>query len=142
MGKLTKVEGQVMIRNSAGINELEFYEENFILDDSILNEGKARQIIKKGLLTPRLEKKIKGFRRVRTCNVVEFTETDKDTDNSKLDKMLIEAIDLDCMPININSFKQEDHKTKALAAAIHEQKERNKKNKKKKNSVEDLGYID
>ena len=136
------VEGEVMVRNSAGITELDFYEESFFLDDSIDSEGVARQIIRKGLLTDRLSKKVKGFRRVRTCQIVGLEKTSDKAENSDLDKLLTEAVNLGCVPTNIDNYRRPDYKLKALQKAIDNEKARQEKLKGKKSNVQDMGYID
>lgn len=143
MGKLAKVEGEATISGASGMTEIEFYEEEFILDDKIGGKGEARQLIRRALLVPRLQKKIKGFRRVRTCQIIEFKDTSEKPQDGELDLLLKRAMDLNCIPLNIDNYKRPDYKIKALKAAITDTEARLEKKKQKKGiTEEDHGYID
>lgn len=144
MAKKAVVEGEVIVRNPNGGFDIEFYEETFTLDDSVESLPEARQIIRKGLIVEKLRKTVKNFKRVRTVEVVSFDESQEQPDNSDLDKLLKKAAQLQCIPENIDNYKRPDFKLKALEKAIEKAEEMAKKHKakKKKDDVEDLGYVD
>ncbi len=138
MAKKAVVEGELKIREGHNIN-IEFYEETFLLDDSVASLEQARAIIKKGLLNERLRKR-DNFKGIRTCQVVSFTKTDEVAEAGDLDKLLIIATELNCIPENLVNYKRPDHKIKALEKAIENAKKR--KEKIEKDNVTDEGYVD
>lgn len=142
MSKKAVVEGEVRVRNSSGVIEIQFYEEEFNLDDSVKTLAQARQIIKRGLITHRLSNKIAGLKSVRTINVTTFEDSKEKAENSKLDVLLTKAVELQCVPSNIDNYKRPDYKIKALEKAIKNAEERIEKSKSKKSNVEDQGYVD
>lgn len=133
------VEGEVIVRDGTG-NSIEFYTEEFIVDDAVRTAGQARSIIKKGFITDRLRKTVEGFKRVRTCQVVEFQKTSDKPENSELDQLLLKAAELECIPENIDNYKRPDYKQKALERAIAKAEER--KAKAKPDAMKDLGEVD
>lgn len=137
MAKLARVDGQVVVRDGTGM-ALEFYEEEFILDDAVQSAAQARALIKKGLISERLRKTVKGYKRVRTCQVIEFTNTNAVAEQSEMDKLFLEATELNCVPENIDNYKRPDYKEKALRSAI----EQAKKRKVKPDPMQDLGEVD
>lgn len=142
MSKKVLVEGEVRVRNSSGVVEIQFYEEEFNLDDSVQTLAQARQIIKRGLITHRLSKKIAGLKSVRTIDVTTFEDSTEKAENAELDVLLTKAVELQCVPANIDNYKRPDYKIKALEKAIKNAQERIEKAKKKKSNVEDQGYVD
>ena len=139
MAKKAVVEGEIVLRDGNKTN-IEFFEETFILDDAVQTLEQARQIIKKGLIAERF-RKMDNFKRVRTAQVISFENTSEAAESSDLDKMLIEATKLNCIPENLQNYKRPDHKVKALAKAIESAKARAQK-KPAKDNVTDEGYID
>jgi hypothetical protein len=139
MGKLAKVEGEVVVKDGTGTS-VEFYESQFVLDDAVQNAAQARAIIKKGLISERLRREVQGYKRVRTCQIVEFTSTDDKPEQSDMDRLLIRATELNCVPENIDNYKRPDFKQRALEKAIEKAEERAKS--VKPDAVQDLGYVD
>lgn len=138
MGKLAKCEGEVIVKSGTH-SEIEFYEEDFILSNDIESEGHAR-IIVSALIADVLRKKIKNFKRVRTCQVIALEDSDQKSENGDLEDLLIEATKLQCVPENIDNYKRPDYKAKALQSAIDKHKERAKR--KKPDSMKDLGPVE
>jgi hypothetical protein len=138
MAKLAKVEGEVVVKDGTG-QSLEFYEESFVLDDAVKNTNQARSIIKKGLISERLRRVVKGYKRVRTCQIVEFTNTDQVAEQSDMDKLFLEATELGCVPENIDNYKRPDFKQKALEKAIAGAKARAKA--QRPDAMQDLGEV-
>ena len=126
MDKLVKVEGELVVKDGTG-RMIEFYEEEFILDESVDTVDKARSLIKKGLITERLQRKVSGFKAVRTVKVVSIEDSVEKADDSELTKAMLKAIELNCVPQNIDNYKRADYKLKALEKAIDAQEERNAK---------------
>lgn len=126
MDKLVKVEGELVVKDGTG-RMIEFYEEEFILDESVDSIDKARSLIKKGLITERLQRKVSGFKAVRTVKVISIEDSEEKADNSDLTKAMLKAIELNCVPSNIDNYKRADYKLKALDRAIEAQEERNAK---------------
>jgi hypothetical protein len=139
MSKLAKVEGEVIVKDGTG-HAIEFYEQSFILDDAVKTAAQARLLIKKGLITERLRKSVTNFKRVRTCQVVEFTSSDAPAEQSDMDKLFLRATELNCVPENIDNYKRPDFKEKALQKAIALAEDRIAKSKP--DAVQDLGYVD
>lgn len=139
MSKLAKVEGELVTKDGTG-TAIEFYEADFVLDDAVKDLKQARSIIRKGLITEHLRKSVKNFKRVRTCQVVDFAATEKQAENTELDKLLLKATQLNCVPENIDNYKRVDFKTKALEKAIEKALER--KAKAKLDPMKDEGYVD
>lgn len=134
-----KVEGELVTRDHNG-NSIEFYEEEFVLDDSVKTKEQAHVIIKKALLDDRLRRQHKGYKRFRTAQIVDFGKTDEKAEQSDIDKLLIRATELNCIPENLNNYKRPDHKQRALEKAIEKALER--KVKPDPDNVEDHGYVD
>lgn len=139
MAKLAKVEGQVAVKDGTGMS-LEFYEEEFILDDAVKTAEQARSMIKKGLISERLRRTVQNFKRVRTCQIIEFTNTNQQAEQSDMDKLFLRAAELNCVPENIDNYKRPDYKQKALERAISLAEERLKG--ERPDNVQDLGYVD
>lgn len=141
MGKKAKCEGEVIVvQNNA--KSVEFYTEEFVLDDSVPDIAQARCIIQGGLIDERLRRNVKGYKRWRTCDVVSFEGTsDKpEAEETELQKLLMEATRLGCLPDTIDSYRRADHKAKALQKAIDNHKSRMAK--PEKSNTQDMGYID
>ncbi len=139
MAKLARVEGEVVTKDGSGL-AIEFYEQEFILDDAVKTASQARSVIKKGLIAERLRRTIQGFKRVRTCQVIEFTDTNEKPEQSDMDKLFLRATELACVPENIENYKRPDYKQKALERSIALAEERIAK--AKPDVVQDLGYVD
>lgn len=136
MAKSVTVEGEVVTRDGRG-TAIEFYEKTFILDDAVQNESQARSVIRKGMITEALRKEVENFKHVRTCQVIEFKNTDEKPEASEVDQLLLKATQLGCVPDNIDNYKRADFKAKALEKAIAAHEARTLKEKK-----EDLEFVD
>jgi hypothetical protein len=117
MAKKVTVEGEVVTKDGKG-HAIEFYEETFILDDSIPTADHARCIIQSAFITEALRKKVENFKRVRTCKVIGFEDSNETAETSDVDKLLLEATTLGCVPENIDNYRRPDFKVKALQKAI------------------------
>lgn len=137
MAKKAICEGEVVVRDGTN-SAIEFYTEEFVLDDAVKNLEQARSMIQAGLIADRLRKNLANYRRVRTCQVTSFEVTKDKAEHSELDKLLLKATELGCMPENIESYKRPDFKAKALEKAI----ERHLERKEKKDPMQDQGYVD
>jgi hypothetical protein len=137
MALKVKVEGELVTRDHNG-NAIEFYEEEFILGADVRTKEQAHVIVKKALLDDRLRRGHKGYKRFRTAQIVEFGTTDEPAEQSDIDKLLIKATALNCIPENLNNYKRPDHKQRALEKAIALAEAR----KPEKSNVQDLGYVD
>ena len=136
MNNLIKVEGELVVKDGTG-SMIEFYEEEFVLDGSISKE-QARSLIRKGLITEKLRRTKEGFKRVRTCQIVDISPSNDKAEDSELSKAMIKAVELGCVPGNIDSYKKPEHKLKAIEKAIEAQNKR----KTPKSNVKDLGVVD
>ena len=106
------------------------YEEVFELEEG--NLSKARAIIQNGLLSDRLRKK-DNYYRWRTCQLLEEPEKEVGTsEDPELEKLLSEATERGCIPINLNSIGNNKLKKQELKAAIKKSKEALEKHNKKK----------
>ena len=139
MSKLARVEGEVVVKDGTG-QSLEFYEAEFVLSDAVQTANQARSLIRKGLISEHLRREVKGYKRVRTCQVVEFTTTNKVAEQSEMDKLFLEATELGCVPENIDNYKRPDYKQKALERAIENHKSRVAK--VKPDVMQDLGDVE
>ena len=139
MAKKAVCEGEVVVKDGSR-SSIDFYTEEFILDDEVKSLEQARSMIQSGLISERLRKTVENYRRVRTCQIVSFTETKEKPEHSELDKLLLKATELNCIPENIESYKRPDFKAKALEKAIDRALERQAK--QGKDNVQDLGYVD
>lgn len=138
MSKLAKVEGEVVVKDGTG-SSIEFYEQEFILSDEVHSVNQARSLIKKGLITERLRREIQGFKRVRTCQIIEFTSSNAPAEQSEMDKLFLRATELGCVPENIDNYKRSDFKAKALEKAIKLAEDRISKTKP--DPMVDLGEV-
>lgn len=141
MSKKAYVEGEVLVKDGNTTN-IEFYEEEFILDECVKDIAEARRVIKKALIQDRLQKKVSNFKRVRTCQVVKFEQSVEKSETSDLDKIMYEAIELDCVPENITNYKRTDYKIKALEQAVANKKAKLAGIKPTKGNETDLGYVE
>jgi len=124
MAKIAKTEGEYYRRDGQKNVEICFFEEDFVLSDDVPSLELARCVIQNGLLSERLHK-IDGYKRWRTCEVISFEDCgDSKVEISNIDKLLIRATELGCLPENIDNYKRMDFKVKALERAIanHESK--------------------
>lgn len=138
MSTVYTVEGELFTKDSNGTT-MEFYQEDFVIDGDITN-NEALSLIRKGLISERLQRKVNGFRRIRTCQLVDSKPSTDKPEDSELTRTLTEAINLGCVPQNIDNYKRKDHKLKALQKAIEGHKVRLAK--KTKDSTQDLGIVD
>lgn len=141
MAKKAIVEGEVLVKEGNTTN-IEFYTEEFVLDDAVDTLEEARRLIKKALISDRLQRTVKNFKRVRTCQVIEFGGTSEKAENSELDQLMLQAVELDCVPENITNYKRTDHKIKALQKAIESKIARNAEKKTAKSNETDLGMVE
>lgn len=129
MGKLVKASGQWLAKDGTGI-AICYYDEEFIMDDSVQTLAQARSILHAGLMTQRMQEKseeYQNFKRVRTCEVVSFEEVKEKSTMSELEMLMLRASELECIPENIDSYKRPDYKSKALKQAIENAEKRLKK---------------
>jgi len=123
MDNLATAEGQMIIKDNGLLDIIDFKEE-FVISGSIDNIDKARSFIQK-IIPERLIKKNPLFKSVRTCQIMEFEQTDKIAKPSKLEYALMEALELDCLPEGLENYRIESQKIAAIEKAIF-----NRKNKK------------
>lgn len=140
MSKKAYAEGEVLVKDGNTTN-IEFYEEEFILDDCVQDISEARRIIKKALVHDRLQKKVSNFKRVRTCQVIKLESSDQKSENSELDKIMYEAIRLDCVPENISNYKRTDYKIKALQNAVEQKLSKMSESNNGKSPQLEIGYV-
>jgi len=126
MANLVKVEGEVVTKDGSG-KAIEFYEESFVLD--VEDKNQALSLIRKGLITDRLRRKTEGFKQVRTCQIVSINFTEEKPENDELTKVMLRAIELGCVPENIDNYKRPDYKLVALQKAIDNYEKRKKEQK-------------
>ena len=138
MDNLVKVEGDLRIKDGSGMM-IDFYEEEFILSDAIKNKEQALSLIRKGLITERLSRKVAGFKSVRTCQVISIEPTTEKAEQSDLEIILLKAIELGCVPENIDNYKRPDHKLKALQKAVELAIVRAQRTQK--DNVQDMGVV-
>lgn len=117
MSKLAIVEGEVVTKDGRGA-AIEFFEEKFVLSDGVKTLEQARSVIRKGLITERLMKKVKNFKHVRTMQVVEFEESKEEAEQSEVDDLLLEATQKGCVPENLDRYTKPEDKVKVLKKAI------------------------
>lgn len=141
MSKTAVAQGQMYVKTGRETG-FEFYEETFTLPDTVKTLPEARSVIRKGLLKERLEKTVKNFKGIRTCEITQFNDSAEVPEVDELAALLIEATKLGCVPENIDNYKRKDYKEKALKEAIERAKERKEKLAKKKGNVTDEGYVD
>lgn len=118
MSKKVKAEGEYVVKDGYKSSSICFYEEEFILDDAVGSLSQARSMLQAGMMAERLRRTVENFVRVRTCQVVSFEETTESPENGDLDKILLRATELGCVPENIGNYKRPDYKIKALQNAI------------------------
>ena len=140
MSKKAYAEGEVLVKDGNTTN-IEFYEEEFILDDCVQDISEARRIIKKALVHDRLQKKVSNFKRVRTCQVIKLESSDQKSENSELDKIMYETIRLDCVPENISNYKRTDYKIKALQNAVEHKLSKMSESNNGKSPGLEIGYV-
>jgi len=139
MGKLVKASGQWVAKDGTG-HAICYYDEEFVMDDAVQTLEQARSILHAGLLTQRMQSKAdeyQNFKRWRTCEVVGFDAVKEKAEFSELDKLMLRATELQCVPENIDNYRRPDYKAKALATAIAGAEERQKK--AKPDAMQDLG---
>lgn len=140
MAKKAIVEGEVLVKEGNTTN-IEFYTEEFILDDAVDTLEEARRLIKKALISDRLQRTVSNFKRVRTCQIIEFGNTTEKAENSELDQVMLKAVELNCVPENITNYKRTDHKIKALQKAIENKIAKDAEKKAAKSNETDLGLV-
>lgn len=139
MPKIAKCEGEVVTKDGTG-QSIEYYECEFVLSDDVKTISQARSVIRSGYISEYMRKNVKNFKRVRTMQVVDFGDTEQKVENTDLEKLLIKATELGCVPENIENYKRPDYKEKALKIAIERASKRKPEGQKFK--VEDQGMVD
>lgn len=142
MGKLVKASGQWVAKDGTG-HAICYYDEEFVMDDAVNTLEQARSILHAGLMTQRLQEKhdeYPNFKRWRTCEVTEFETTKEKAEHSELEKLMLKATEMNCVPDNIDNYRRPDYKEKALRTAIELAEQRNKT--AKKDAMKDLGEVD
>lgn len=123
MGKLALVEGEV-VTVDGGRATIDWYTEEFVLDGSIDSIPLARSVLQAGLVSERLRVKLKNFRRVRTCQVVELTDTDRKPEDGGLDTLLLKATQYGCVPEHFERYATKESRVRALKTAIERHESR------------------
>lgn len=137
MNNLVKVEGEVIVKDGTG-SMIEFYEEEFVLEIG-LTKSEYLSLIRKGLIAERLRKR-DGYKRIRTCQIVSIDSTDNAKDETTdLTKAMLRAVELNCIPANLDNYKRADYKLKAILKAIDLAEKKAKA--PKKDIVQDMGYV-
>lgn len=128
------------------------------VDLEIEDVAVARGVIQNGLITDILRRKEENFKRVRTCQIVktEKIEDSKDqkaeADSGDVDpdvaKLLAEATELGCVPVNYASYGDDKTRKLQLTNAINRKIKRMEKQdakdgkQSKEKAVIDQGFID
>lgn len=142
MGKLVKASGQWVAKDGTG-TAICYYDEDFVMDDAVETLEQARSILHAGLLTQRMQQKADeypNFKRWRTCEVISFEPVKEKAEYSELEKLMLKATQLECVPENIDNYRRPDYKAKALETAIANAEARKKSNKP--DPMQDLGEVD
>lgn len=139
MAKTVKVSGEYLRRTDSKTTIIDFYEEDFIID-SVKTKGEALSVIKNGLLHDRLRsnENYSGYKRYRTHEVVSFEDTNEKSNNGRIEKLTREAVDLGCVPSNLDMYSGKGAKEKVLQKSIDSTKKRREKKNKSKDSLEDI----
>jgi len=142
--KKVKVEGEVVIKDH-GSQYIDFYEREFELDDAVTDEGIARSVIRKTMIGNELRKSVPGYKRVRTMQVVGFEATAEKKQGGHLERVAVEAVKAGVMPENLDMYRDDAGKVRAIEGALEKAKAR--KGVKAKGTVADPevvdeGYID
>ena len=122
-----------------GSTSIDFYDETFVID-KVESKSEALSIIKNCMLNERLKnnKKYIGYRKFRTYEVAEYKDTDKKAETGKLTEMTKEAVELGCLPSNLDMYSSSENKEKILEKSIEATKKRRAKNIKANDSLVDL----
>lgn len=142
MSKLVKASGQWVAKDGTGL-AINYYDEEFVMDDAVQNAAQARSILHAGLLTQRMQDKADdypNFKRWRTCEVIDFCETKQKAEHSDLEKLMLRATELECVPENIDNYRRPDYKAKALETAIANAEARKKNSKA--DAMRDMGEVE
>lgn len=142
MGKLVKASGQWVAKDGTGL-AICYFEEDFVMDDAVQTLEQARSILHAGLLTQRLQEnhaEYPNFKRWRTCEVMDFQPVKDKAEHSELEKLMLRATELDCVPENIDNYRRPDYKAKALQTAIDLAEKRRKS--EKPDAMRDAGEVE
>lgn len=142
MAKLVKASGQYTAKDGTG-HAIAYFKEDFIMDDAVQTKEQARSILHAGLMLQRLQEKsdlYPNVRRVRECQVDEFETVKQKAENSELEKLILQATQLECVPENISDYRRPEFKAKALQTAIDLALERKKK--AKPDPMQDMGEVE
>ena len=123
MSKLATCEGEVVTVDGKR-STVNYYSEEFVMSDKVETASQARSMLQAGLISERLREKVVGFRRVRTCQVVSFEDTDLAAASGEFDEVLLEATELGCVPEGFERYGTTESKVRALRTAIVRHKER------------------
>ena len=105
------------------ISQIDSYEVTFKMAED--RKPEARAIIQNsGMLDEKLRKDKKGFKRWRTCQVINIEEIEGKVDEAEkeLEKLLIEATQLACIPIDYKSYANDKMRVGSLEKAIEKKK--------------------
>ena len=105
------------------IAQIDSYEVTFKMAEG--RKSEARAIIQNsGMLDEKLRKDKPGFKRWRTCQVTKIEEVEGKVDESvkELEKLLIEATQLACIPVDYKSYANDKMRIDTLKQAIEKKK--------------------
>jgi hypothetical protein len=106
MGKKVVCEGE-WVRMIGKVSSIDWFEDEiFILDDSVEDQQVALSIIQNTKIADRLRRsdKYEGFKRVRTCSIAKFVTVAEESEEAEEEKLLVEAINLDCVPETLGNY--------------------------------------
>lgn len=143
MGMLAKVEGEVSYMSNK-VQMIEFYSDEVLLPDGITEIYEARSMLKNGLMAEVLRKKVKNFKRVRTCSVLSLIPSNDTPKDSEYMLLLRDATKYGCVPEGLDHYGSVESRKKALEKAIVRHKARLDKRKVKSGGAEDelSEYVD
>lgn len=133
-----KVSGKYYLTGK--LSEIDYYEAEFELNEG--RESYARAIIQdSGILDTFLLKspECKKYKRWQTCQVVSIKEIkDKEIDKEakEVEELLVEAIELACVPTTYKRFRSDTARKMALTEALEKKKARIEKDKAKQRKAE------
>jgi len=130
---------------SGKLAQIDYFETVFELEED--REAYARAIIQNGLLQDQLKKEIPNFKRWRECHVKlieKISKTEEASTDPEIEKLLIEATELGCLPPNYHSYKSDAARKRRLKEAVEKKKASIKKRAEKKDGIkiEDKGFVD
>jgi hypothetical protein len=117
------IEGE-FVSKSGKKRTRESFSEEFVLSNMMSELPRIRKFVQNYLAPKILKKKHEGFCGLISCNVLNVVPTSDPSVMGTLDELILQAIEMNCLPHNLDLITKNKHKASLIKRCIE-----NKRNK-------------